>query len=304
MRSLLSRGAEVNAKDHEWEQTALIFASAQNRVAAIQALLEGGADPSLTSKVIDLKADLELAEAAENRQKKVLRSYKMQSEIEGEFIPSASQFQAAVVAGRDLYLSGKLPEISEADPNERRFRPRLVLKSKGGLTALLHAARQGHTEAVMTLLDGDADINQVSAGDGTSPLLMATINGQFDLALRLLERGADPNVAAKVNDVTPLWAAVNAKWQPRTRFPQPQEFDLQEATYLDLTEALFERGRGSGRAADQPPVVHGLYRLRQSELRPRRHQGLDGVLARRVCHGRRCDGAFSSLMAPTRIYRA
>ena len=242
VRSLSSRGAEVNAKDHEWEQTPLIFASAQNRVAAIQALLEGGANPSITSKVIDLEADRKLAEAGKNRQKKVLRSYKMKNEIEGEFIPSASQFQAAIVAGRDLYLSGELPEISEADPNERRFRPRMVLKSKGGLTALLHAARQGHTEAVTALLEGDADINQVSAGDGTSPLLMATINGQYDLALRLLKRGADPNVAAKLNGVAPLWAAVNAKWQPRTRFPQPQEQDLQDATYLDLTEAFLKAG--------------------------------------------------------------
>ena len=242
VRSLASRGAEVNAKDHEWEQTPLIFASAQNRVAAIQALLEGGADPSIASKVIDLAADRKLAEAGENRQKKVLRSYIMKNEIEGEFIPSASQFQAAIVAGRDLYLSGELPEISEADPNERRFTPRMVLKSKGGLTALLHAARQGHTEAVMALLEGDADINQVSAGDGTSPLLMATINGQNDLALRLLGRGADPNVAAKVNGVTPLWAAVNAKWQPRTRFPQPQEHDRQDVTYLDVMDAFLKAG--------------------------------------------------------------
>ncbi|TDI43981.1 MAG: ankyrin repeat domain-containing protein [Acidobacteria bacterium] len=242
VRSLSSRGAEVNAKDHEWEQTPLIFASAQNRIAAIQALLEGGADPSIASKVIDLEEDRKLAEASENRQKKVLRSYIMKNEIEGEFIPSASQFQAAIVAGRDLYLSGNLPEISEADPDERRFRPRMVLKSKGGLTALLHAARQGHTEAVVALLEGDADINQVSAGDGTSPLLMATINGQYDLALRLLQRGADPNVAAKINGVTPLWAAINAKWQPRTRFPQPQEQDRQNATYLDLAEAYLTAG--------------------------------------------------------------
>ena len=242
VRSLSRRGAEVNAKDDEWEQTPLIFASAQNRVAAIQALLEGGADPSIASKVIDLEADRKLADAAENRQKKVLRSYIMKNEIEGEFIPSASQFQAAIVAGRDLYLSGELPEISEADPNERRFTPRMVLKSKGGLTALLHAARQGHTEAVMALLEGDADINQVSAGDGTSPLLMATINGQYDLALQLLERGADPNVGAKVNGVTPLWATVNAKWQPRTRFPQPQEHDRQDATYLDVMDAFLKAG--------------------------------------------------------------
>ncbi|GIT35182.1 MAG: hypothetical protein Ct9H300mP4_15010 [Gammaproteobacteria bacterium] len=53
----------------------------------------------------------------------------------------------------------------------------------GGLTPLLHAIRQGHQEAVDVLLDADVDINQ-PAGDGTTPLLMAAINGQFDLAMK------------------------------------------------------------------------------------------------------------------------
>ena len=58
--------------------------------------------------------------------------------------------------------------------------------------ALLLAARDGHDKAAMTLVDGGADLNQVSAADGTSPLLIATINGHFDLARQLLEAGADP----------------------------------------------------------------------------------------------------------------
>ena len=40
--------------------------------------------------------------------------------------------------------------------------------------------------------------------------------------------------------MTPLWAAVNAEWQPRTRFPQPQQHGFQRATYLDVMEALLE----------------------------------------------------------------
>ena len=42
--------------------------------------------------------------------------------------------------------------------------------------------------------------------------------------------------------MTPLWAAVNAEWQPRTRFPQPQQHGFQRATYLDVMEALLEAG--------------------------------------------------------------
>jgi hypothetical protein len=69
---------------------------------------------------------------------------------------------------------------------------------------------------------------------------MAIINAQYDMAMRLIERGANPNLAAGETGIAPLWAAVNAEWQPRTRFPQPQEHGLQKATYLDVMEALLK----------------------------------------------------------------
>ena len=77
------------------------------------------------------------------------------------------------------------------------------MAAQGGVTPLLLAAREGHLESVRALLDAGADVNQVSAGDRTSPLLIATINGQFDLAQYLLGRGGDPTLAAE-NGATPL----------------------------------------------------------------------------------------------------
>jgi ankyrin repeat protein len=112
---------------------------------------------------------------------------------------------------------------------------------RGGMTPLHHAARIGFTAAVPVLLDAGADINQKSA-DGNSPMLVALINGQFDLAMQLVEKGANVNLAGDVYGVTPLWAAINARWQPRTRYPQPQEMDYQKATYLDVMKALLEGG--------------------------------------------------------------
>ena len=100
-------------------------------------------------------------------------------------------------------------------------------------------ATSGPLEA---LLDGGAQINEVAASDGTSPLLMAVINGQFDTAMFLIKHGADPNLASTNNGVTPLWAAVNTRWQPRTRFPQPEEMEQQKATYLDVMKALLDAG--------------------------------------------------------------
>jgi hypothetical protein len=96
----------------------------------------------------------------------------------------------------------------------------LVGKS-GGLTPLLFAVRQGHSASVLALLAAGADVNQVSAGDHTSPLLMATINGQFDLAMVLLGKGAKPTLASDAG-TTPLYATINVQWAPcrSTRSPR------------------------------------------------------------------------------------
>ena len=71
--------------------------------------------------------------------------------------------------------------------------------------------------------------------------------------------------------MTPLWAAVNTQWQPRTRFPQPQEMELQKATYLDVMKALLDKGADPNARISVASLVHGLHRLRQPQLRPRRH---------------------------------
>ena len=111
----------------------------------------------------------------------------------------------------------------------------------GGLTPLLHAIRQGHEEATLALLDAGADVNQVSDGDRTSPILMASVNGQFDLAFTLLERGADPNLASKAG-TTPLFAVLERQWAPRASYAHPTEHLRQNATHLDMLEALLEAG--------------------------------------------------------------
>ena len=249
---LLDHAADVNSLETESGQTPLIFAAAQNRVEAIRVLLKRGANPKITAKVLDVVTEGKLTAAARDRQTKVLASFGTKERE----TPNPSEVQAAVLAARELYLSGEVPKdaqktdagnadavragvVNAANNDDGRLPP---LATKGGLTALLHAARQGHMEAAMALLDGGADSNQVSAGDATSPLLIAIINAHFDLALRFIERGANPNLAASINGVAPLWAAVNAQWQPRTRFPQPQEHDLQQATYLDVMKALLKAG--------------------------------------------------------------
>ena len=270
---LLDHGADADAMESEWGQTPLMFAAAENRASAIRVLIERGADATITTKPIDLTHQSQLDRASGILQRKVI-----EASVPKGHEPTASQVQAAIQASRELYASGKIPptdppagdllrapevagggggrggrgnrggggDVAAADPDAANsFNPEEInpaVTSKGGLTALLHAARQGHIDAARALLDSGAPVNQVGAGDATSPLLMAVINGEFDLAMLLIDRGADPNLAASGNGAAPLWAAINTQWQPRTRYPQPQEMEQQKATYLDVIKALLAHG--------------------------------------------------------------
>jgi ankyrin repeat protein len=116
-----------------------------------------------------------------------------------------------------------------------------LVGNQGGMTALHLAARQGHVETVLALLEAGADVNASSAGDKTSPLLIATINGHFDLGKTLLDLGADPNLASEAG-ATPLYAAINVTWAPKALYPQPRAYLQQNLTYLDFMKALLDKG--------------------------------------------------------------
>jgi ankyrin repeat protein len=116
-----------------------------------------------------------------------------------------------------------------------------LIGNKGGLTALLFAIREGHVEATQALLKAGADINQVSAGDHTSPLLMAAINGHFDVAKLLLERGANVKLASDAG-ATPLYAVINIQWAAKSLYPQPTAQTQQKTTHLELMEAMLKAG--------------------------------------------------------------
>ena len=131
------------------------------------------------------------------------------------------------------------PENEEGKKRSRQSYGEMVGKW-GGLTPLLHAIRQGHQEAVDVLLDAGVDINQ-SSGDGTTPLLMAAINGQFDLAMKLIAKGANPNIVSDAG-ASALFAVLERKWAPKASYAHPIEHQQQQTTHLDLIRALLESG--------------------------------------------------------------
>ena len=261
--ALLEHGADPNAREASAGQTPLMFAAAANRAAAVTALLEAGADPDIATAVVDVLPSLALDREANRRFRdmiggppEVLGQYGPEVDPEAEWAgePAPAHVQAAIRAQREFLRSGY--DVGDVSPHSlgrmgRDYpggpdlvRPpyREVLVGRtGGMTALLHAAREGHIEAATALLDGGADIDQVSA-DATSPLLMASLNGQFDLALVLIERGADPDLAASTDGATPLFAVLQTQWAPKSNYPQPRAQDVQQAGHMDVLRALVETG--------------------------------------------------------------
>lgn len=244
--ALLRHGAAVNAREARWGQTPLMFAAAFNRVEAIGVLLAHGADVAVLTKVLDLRAQSEADRAAGQRRNQVLEAFRAQQpDSQIGWRPTPTQVQAAVAAAQEgqgvitVAVDADSIDFEEATPGAMSYVD--LVGAEGGLTALLHAVREGHVEAAMALLDAGADINQVSGSDQTSPMLMALINGHFDLALQLLERGADPTLASAAG-TTPLYAALNTHWAPKARYPQQQAYQQQHATYLEVMRAMLDAG--------------------------------------------------------------
>src|SRR5262249_14698292 len=124
---------------------------------------------------------------------------------------------------------------------DRQYQLNELIYAQGGLAPIHLAARQGYAATVRVLLDAGADVNQRTAGDKSSPLLVATINGHFDVAKILLDRGADPTFAAE-NGATPLYGVLNCEWAPKSLYPQPRAYLNQSISYLDMLTALLDKG--------------------------------------------------------------
>ena len=173
--------------------------------------------------------------------------------------------------------------------------------TRKGFTALHFAARDGDSDTTRLLLDAGVDVNirsQTDASDagrgtadaprsgrtasgsssrgatpagpayqatlsaGSTPLLVATVRGHVPLALFLLDRGADPNIADA--GFAPLhWAA--GTWEggvsnPVYGFSDPMSGIPKRQARLQLVKALLARGANpNGRMTRRPPGFAGGY---------------------------------------------
>ena len=108
----------------------------------------------------------------------------------------------------------------------------------GGLTPLLYAARENCVACVGVLLKSKVDID-LPDPDGVSPLLVAIMNANWDLAKQLIDAGADVN-QWDIYGESPLYTAIDLRARidgGRNSIDAPNT-----TTGLAIVKLLLERG--------------------------------------------------------------
>ena len=260
--ALLDKGAPVDTREGAWGQTPLMWAASANRLAALDILIKRGANLELASKIEDISAKEKVERVMlvqRGRRVAAMKAADAAPTVAAAApaapaaAPSAAPVPAAAPAGRAAVTASGAPAAGgapvkrdSAPPPQTGFNSRGptygdLIGNKGGLTALLFAVRDGSDECVARLLEAGAKINHVSEGDHSSPLLMATINGRFDMAKVLLEKGADVKLQSDAG-AAPLYATINVQWAAKSLYPQPTAQLQQTTSYLDLMESFLKAG--------------------------------------------------------------
>jgi len=193
---LVKAGANVNAANR-YGVPPLALACANGTAAVVRLLLEAGADANATVK----GGETVLMMAARSGNVEAVKALLVRGASHGArerrgqtaLMWAAAEGHTAVV--RALMEAG-------ADINA-------TLDS--GFTPFFFAVREGRIDAARALLEAGIDVKKPlqrrekapegpadnasykPAGRGTSPLLLAVQNGHFELAIALLDAGADPN---------------------------------------------------------------------------------------------------------------
>ena len=220
VKALLDAEADVEATENANGQTALMFAAAADRADVIGLLVQAGAKPDVASKVVNLAAMASAMDFGGEPQ-----------------APAGGQARASQAPARPA-APARVIDVAGAT---RPFRYNELIGAQGGLSALHYAARQGGFAAAKALVEHGANVNRKSPGDGTTPLLMATLNGHFDMARYFLEHGADPNIVSQAG-AGALYATLNVQWAPKAAYPQPRAYLQQRTSYLELMTLLLDKG--------------------------------------------------------------
>ncbi len=219
---LLQAGSDVNAPNQDGT-TPLMLAAASGKPDALKLLLGHGAavnarETTHGQTALMFAAALNRADAI-----RVLMSNGADSNL-----------TSTVTAVKRVERPKKDPDAPAADPRKRGA------ATMGGNTALIYAARDGQFEAAKALIEAGADVNKVGDGEKMSPLVIAILNGHYDVGLMLVNHGANPNLANDAG-LTALYATVDTQWAPHLWSPPPITA-REKVSHLELMRALLDHG--------------------------------------------------------------
>ena len=228
VQALLRGGARVEAKTR-YGIAPLTLAAINGSAPIVDALLKAGADPNTSNP--DGETALMLAARTgkpEPVQLLIARGADVNAreawQGETALMWAAAEDHPEVVKllasrGADLNATSKVPEF----PKVKVDAATMVFTAlpRGGMTALMLAARQGAADGIRALIEAGADPN-ASDPDGTTALVLAVINAHYDEAAILIDAGVDLNIGDAAG-MTPLYAVVDMQHQePMVNRPLPK----------------------------------------------------------------------------------
>ena len=179
VRKLLDAGADADYRNQD-DQSALMMAVSIGNLDIARLLIEHGADVNVVEKQTGQTALMWAAGQG-----------------------SAALTKLLLDNGADATVRSYINDW----PAQITSEPRAQYRLAGGLTALQYAARSGCMACVDDILATGVDINEPTP-EGVTPLMIAIDNSNYDVALHLLDLGANPHIWDWWGR-TPLYTAID-----------------------------------------------------------------------------------------------
>lgn len=258
-QALLNAGAKVRSANR-YGVTPLELAAINGSSPMVDLLLKAGADPNASSG----EGQTVLMAAARSGKRETLKLLMKAgadpNAAEHHFGETALMWAAGHDNGdavRVLVAGGAKPDTRSTEinlpkaPVDFSFAVATALP-RGGMTALMYAAREGQINGVTALADAGADLN-VADPEGSTSMVIAIINAHYEVAARLAEKGADPNIGDAAG-MAALYAAVDMI-HPASLTNRPAQVVTGKLSATDLVTVLLKHGADPNLALRAPLLM-------------------------------------------------
>ena len=224
VNSLLLAGAHTNVRESAWGQTPLIFAAAANHVGVMQALLDAGADSAMSSNIVDVIQMEKADQSAEKRINEIIAQFKEKEGGGTDWLPTASQVQAAIESGREIQRNwsaiqkAKEDKENAAQDTEAEFQQSVAIRQPALPTMLTYNADGEPVYELNSETEEEKEPSRQSYGQmvgkwgGLTPLLHAIRQGHEEAVDMLLDIGVGINQPSGDGTTPLLMTAINGQF--------------------------------------------------------------------------------------------